>query len=317
MQTRQLGNSDIYITPLGVGAWAMGGAGWLFSWSHQDDDASIASIHAALDAGMNWIDTAAVYGLGHSEEVVAKALKGRANRPYVFTKCARVWDENRQIGKSLKADSVRRECEASLRRLKVDVIDLYQIHWPEPDEDVEEGWGTLARLKEEGKVRWIGVSNFNHDQLKRARAIAPITSLQPPYSLIRREVEADVLPYCAEHNIGVIAYSPMGSGLLTGTMTRERIASLPEDDWRRRSPQFQEPLVTRNLKIADKLKEIAARHNRGAGEIAIAWTLRNSPEQMVTGAIVGVRNPEQVAGIKGAMDFRLSEDEIKEIEAIA
>jgi aryl-alcohol dehydrogenase-like predicted oxidoreductase len=317
MQTRQLGNSDIYITPLGVGAWAMGGAGWLFSWSHQDDDASIAAIHAALDAGMNWIDTAAVYGLGHSEEVVAKALKGRANRPYVFTKCARVWDENRQIGKSLKADSVRRECEASLRRLKVDVIDLYQIHWPEPDEDVEEGWATLARLKEEGKVRWIGVSNFNHDQLKRARAIAPITSLQPPYSLIRREVEADVLPYCAEHNIGVIAYSPMGSGLLTGTMTRERIASLPEDDWRRRSPQFQEPLVTRNLKIADKLKEIAAHHNRGAGEIAIAWTLRNSPEQMVTGAIVGVRNPEQVAGIKGAMDFRLSEDEIKAIEAIA
>jgi aryl-alcohol dehydrogenase-like predicted oxidoreductase len=313
MQTRQLGNSDIYITPLGVGAWAMGGAGWLFSWSHQDDDASIAAIHAALDAGMNWIDTAAVYGLGHSEEVVAKALKGRANRPYVFTKCARVWDENRQIGKSLKADSVRRECEASLRRLKVDVIDLYQIHWPEPDEDVEEGWATLARLKEEGKVRWIGVSNFNHDQLKRARAIAPITSLQPPYSLIRREVEADVLPYCAEHNIGVIAYSPMGSGLLTGTMTRERIANLPEDDWRRRSPQFQEPLVTRNLKIADKLKEIADRHNRSAGEAAIAWTLRTS---VVTGAIVGVRNPEQVAGIIGAMDFRLSENEIKEIDTI-
>jgi aryl-alcohol dehydrogenase-like predicted oxidoreductase len=313
MRTRQLGNSDIYITPLGVGAWAMGGAGWLFSWSHQDDDASIAAIHAALESGMNWIDTAAVYGLGHSEEVVARALKGRANRPYVFTKAGRVWDENRQIGKSLKADSVRRECEASLRRLKVDVIDLYQIHWPEPDEDVEEGWATLARLKEEGKVRWIGVSNFNHDQLKRARAIAPITSLQPPYSLIRREVEADVLPYCAEHNIGVIAYSPMGSGLLTGAMTRERIATLPEDDWRRRSPQFQEPLLTRNLKIESKLKEIAARHNRGAGETAIAWTLRNS---VVTGAIVGVRNPEQVAGVIGAMDFRLSEEEIKEIETI-
>jgi aryl-alcohol dehydrogenase-like predicted oxidoreductase len=314
MQTRQLGNSDLYITALGVGAWAMGGAGWLFSWSHQDDDASISAIHAALDAGMNWIDTAAVYGLGHSEEVVAKALEGRANRPYVFTKCARVWDENRQIGKSLKADSVRRECEASLRRLKVDVIDLYQIHWPEPDEDVEEGWATLARLKEEGKVRWIGVSNFNLDQLKRAQAIAPITSLQPPYSLIRREVEADVLPYCAEHNIGVIAYSPMGSGLLTGTMTRERIADLPEDDWRRRGPQFQEPLVTRNLKIADKLKEIAARHGRSAGEAAIAWDLRNS---VVTGAIVGVRSPLQVAGVIGAMDFRLSEDEINEIEAFA
>jgi aryl-alcohol dehydrogenase-like predicted oxidoreductase len=314
MQTRQLGNSDIHITPLGIGAWAMGGAGWLFSWSDQDDGASISAIHAALDAGMNWIDTAAVYGLGHSEEVVARALEGRANRPYVFTKCARVWDENRQIGKSLKADSVRRECEASLRRLKVDVIDLYQIHWPEPDEDVEEGWATLARLKEEGKVRWIGVSNFNLDQLKRARAIAPITSLQPPYSLIRREVEADVLPYCAEYNIGVIAYSPMGSGMLTGTMTRERIANLPEDDWRRRSPQFQEPLVARNLKIADKLKEIAARHNRGAGEAAIAWTLRNS---LVTGAIVGVRNPEQVTGIIGAMDFRLSDDEIDEIEAFS
>jgi aryl-alcohol dehydrogenase-like predicted oxidoreductase len=313
MQTRQLGNSDINITPLGVGAWAMGGAGWLFSWSHQDDDASIAAIHAALDAGMNWIDTAAVYGLGHSEEVVARAIKGRANRPFVFTKCARVWDENRQIGKSLKADSVRRECEASLRRLKVDAIDLYQIHWPEPDEDVEEGWATLARLKEEGKVRWIGVSNFNLDQLKRAQAIAPITSLQPPYSLIRREVEADVLPYCAKQNTGVIAYSPMGSGLLTGAMTRERIASLPEDDWRRRSPQFQEPLVTRNLKIEDKLKEIAARRNRSAGEAAIAWTLRNS---VVTGAIVGVRNPEQVAGVIGAMDFRLSEDEINELEAL-
>jgi len=314
MQTRQLGKSDIYITPLGVGAWAMGGAGWQFSWSHQDDGASISAIHAALDAGMNWIDTAAVYGLGHSEEVVAKALEGRANRPYVFTKCARVWDENRQIGKSLKADSVRRECEASLRRLKVDVIDLYQIHWPEPDEDVEEGWATLARLKEEGKVRWIGVSNFNLDQLKRAQAIAPITSLQPPYSLIRREVEADALHYCAEHNIGVIAYSPMGSGLLTGTMTRERIADLPEDDWRRRGPQFQEPLLTRNLKIVDKLKEIAARHGRSAGEAAIAWVLRNS---VVTGAIVGVRSPQQVAGVIGAMDFRLSEDEINEIEGVA
>jgi aryl-alcohol dehydrogenase-like predicted oxidoreductase len=314
MQTRQLGNSDLHITPLGVGAWAMGGAGWLFSWSHQDDDASTSAIHAALDAGMNWIDTAAVYGLGHSEEVVAKALKGRANRPYVFTKCARVWDENRQIGKSLKADSVRRECEASLRRLKVDVIDLYQIHWPEPDEDVEEGWATLARLKEEGKVRWIGVSNFNLAQLKRAQAIAPITSLQPPYSLIRREVEADVLPYCAEHNIGVIAYSPMGSGLLTGTMTRERITNLPEDDWRRRGPQFQEPLVTRNLKIADKLKEIAARHDRSAGEASIAWVLRTD---VVTGAIVGVRSQEQVAGVIGAMDFRLSEYEINEVEAFA
>ena len=313
MQTRRLGNSDLYITPLGGGGGDWGGDGWPSSRSHQDDVASISAIHAALDAGMNWVDTAAVYGLGHSEEVVAKALEGRANRPYVFTKCGRVWDENLEIGVSLNADSVRRECEASLRRLKVDVIDLYQIHWPEPDEDVEEGWATLARLKEEGKVRWIGVSNFNLDQLKRAQAVAPITSLQPQYSLISREVEADVLPYCAEQNIGVIAYSPMGSGLLTGKMTRERIAALPEDDWRRVGPQLEEPLVTRNLKIADKLKEIAARHNRSAGETAIAWVLRNS---VVTGAIVGVRNRDQVAGVIGGMDFRLSEDEVNEIETL-
>ncbi len=314
MQTRQLGNSDLYITPLGVGAWAMGGAGWLFSWSDQDDNDSIAAIHAALDAGMNWIDTANVYGLGHSEEVVARALAGRSNRPYVFTKCARVWDENRQIGKSLRANSVRRECEASLRRLKVDVIDLYQIHWPEPDEEVEEGWTTLARLKEEGKVRWIGVSNFNDDQLKRAQMIYPITSLQPPYSLIRREVEEHVLPYCAEHKIGVIAYSPMGSGMLTGAMTRERVANLPDDDWRRRGPQFQEPLLSRNLKLAEKLKEISARHGRSAGEAAIAWTLRNP---VVTGAIAGVRSAEQVAGVIGAMEFRLGRDDINEIEKFA
>ena len=311
MKTKQLGNSDLQLTPLGIGAWAMGGAGWAFAWSQQDDNDSISAIHAALDAGMNWIDTAAVYGLGHSEEVVAKALAGRANKPYVFTKCERTWNEERQIVKSLKADSIRRECEASLRRLNVDVIDLYQIHWPEPDEDVEEGWETLAKLKEEGKVRWVGVSNFNADQLCRAQKIAPITSLQPPYSLIRREIEAEVLPFCAVHNVGVIAYSPMGSGMLTGAMTRERVEQLPEDDWRRRSPQFQEPLLTRNLNIAEKLKEIAARHNRTAGEAALAWVLANPT---VTGAIVGVRNAEQVSGIIGAMEFRLNPDEVAELE---
>ncbi len=313
MQTRRLGNSDLHITPLGVGAWAMGGAGWAFSWSQQEDDDSVAAIHAALDAGINWIDTAAVYGLGHSEEVVAKALEGRSRKPYVFTKCARVWGEDRQIRKSLKSDSIRRECEASLRRLNVDTIDLYQIHWPEPDEDVEEGWATLAQLKEEGKVRWIGVSNFNAEQLCRAQQIAPITSLQPPYSLLRREIEAEVLPFCAVHNVGVLAYSPMGSGLLTGAMSRERIAALPEDDWRRRSPQFQEPLLTRNLLIADKLKEIAARHGRSAGEAALAWVLHNP---VVTGAIVGVRNAGQVAGVIGAMEFRLGEAEVAEIDAL-
>ena len=313
MQTRTLGNSDLHITPLGIGAWAMGGAGWAFAWSDQDDGASVSAIHAALDAGMNWIDTAAVYGLGHSEEVVAKALAGRSDKPCVFTKCGRNWNEDRQIVKLLKRDAIRQECENSLRRLNVDVIDLYQMHWPEPDEDVEEGWETMARLKEEGKVRWIGVSNFSVSHLRRAQAIAPITSLQPPYSLIRREIEPEILPFVAEQQIAVLAYSPMGSGMLTGTMTRERVANLPEDDWRRRGPHYQEPLLTRNLQLAEKLKEIAARHNRNAGEAAIAWTLANPA---ITAAIVGIRNAEQVAGVIGAMEFRLSAEEIAEIEAL-
>src|SRR5262245_25316213 len=273
MQTRRLGNSDLDITRIGFGAWAIGGPDWAFAWGPQDDADSIAAIREALDSGVNWIDTAAVYGLGHSEEVVAEALKGVAKRPYIFTKCARVWGDDRQIRKSLKADSIRRECEASLKRLKVDVIDLYQMHWPEPDEDLEEGWATMARLKAEGKARWIGVSNFNVAQLKRAQAIAPVTSLQPPYSLVRREIEADILPYCGATNIGVIAYSPMANGLLTGAMTRERIAALPPDDWRRRNPHYQEPLLTRNLKLVELLKSIAARHGRPPGQVAIAWVL--------------------------------------------
>ena len=312
MQKKRLGNSDLELTPIGIGAWAMGGGGWQFAWGPQDDDQSVAAIHAALDHGINWIDTAAVYGLGHSEEVVARALAGRANRPYVFTKCARTWNDQRQIQKVLKRDSVRRECEESLRRLGVDVIDLYQIHWPEPDEDVEEGWETLARLKDEGKVRWIGVSNFNMVQLDRIRSIAPVTSLQPPYSAISPEVEVSQLPYCLEHGIGVIVYSPMKSGLLAGKMTRERIAALPEDDFRRRVPAFQEPLLTRNLALADVMKAIAARHGRTAGEAAIAWALRHPA---VTAAIVGMRSAEQVAGVIGALEFRLSAEEIAEIDA--
>jgi aryl-alcohol dehydrogenase-like predicted oxidoreductase len=312
MQTRQLGNSDMGLTPLGIGAWAMGGGGWAFAWGPQDDNDSIAAIHAALDRGLNWIDTAAVYGLGHSEEVVARALEGISPRPYVFTKCERVWNERREIGRSLKADSIRRECEASLRRLRRDVIDLYQIHWPEPDEDVEEGWSTLARLKQEGKVRWIGVSNFNADQLRRAQAIAPITSLQPPYSMLSREIEADVLPYCAANNIGVIAYSPMKSGLLSGAMTRERIAALPQDDFRRRTPNFNEPLLSRNLELVELLRAVANRHGRTPGEVAIAWTLR---DPVVTAAIVGLRSSRQVDGVIGAAEFRLNSREIAEIES--
>lgn len=303
METRRLGDSDLMITPIGIGAWAIGGAGWAFSWSHQDDRISERAIHAALDAGMNWIDTAAVYGLGHSEEVVAAAVKSYPGpKPYVFTKCERSWDENRQIVKVLKGDSIRRECENSLKRLQVETIDLYQIHWPEPDEDIEEGWETLAALRKEGKVRWIGVSNFNVAQMRRIAPIAPITSLQPPYSMVRREIEGEILPYVSAHNIGVLAYSPMGSGLLTGTMTRERLANLPTDDWRPRSPHFQEPLLTRNLKIAAKVVEIADREGRTPGEIAIAWVLKNAA---VTGAIVGIRTPEQVAGIAGGLGYRL------------
>lgn len=292
----------------------MGGPGWAFAWGPQDDNDSIAAIHKAVDRGINWIDTAAVYGLGHSEEVVGRALEGVSQKPYVFTKCERVWDANGQIGKSLEADSLRRELEASLRRLKCDVIDLYQIHWPDPDEDIEEGWSTLAGFQKEGKVRWIGVCNFNVEQMRRAQAIAPITSVQPPYSVISPEIEHEILPYAAAHNIGVIVYSPMKSGLLSGTMTRERVANLPQDDFRRRAVAFQEPNLTRNLKLADVLREIGNRHGRTPGEAAIAWTLRR-PE--VTAAIVGLRSPEQVDGVIGAMEFRLSEAEIAEIADIA
>jgi Predicted oxidoreductases (related to aryl-alcohol dehydrogenases) len=289
----------------------MGGSGWAFAWGPQDDDESLAAIRSALDQGVNWIDTAAVYGLGHSEEVVGRAVKGLKNPPYVFTKCARIWNEKREIGKSLKADSIRREVEASLRRLQLERIDLYQIHWPEPDEQIEEGWAAMAKLKAEGKVRYIGVSNFNVAQMERAQAIAPITSLQPPYSMISPEIEESILPYCGANNIGVLAYSPMKSGLLSGAMTRERVAALPEDDFRRRTPNFQEPLLSRNLDLAELLRAIGQRHGRAPGEVAIAWVLRR-PE--VTAAIVGMRSAKQVEGVIGAAEFRLSAGEIGEIE---
>jgi aryl-alcohol dehydrogenase-like predicted oxidoreductase len=311
MNTKRLGNSDLFITPIGFGAWAIGGGGWEYAWGNQDDSDSIAAIHEALDAGVNWIDTAAVYGLGHSEEVVARALEGTHYRPYVFTKCSMVWDERRQINRSLKAGSIRRECEASLRRLRVDAIDLYQVHWPDPDEDIEEGWATLAALQKEGKVRHIGVSNFDIAQMKRAQAIAPITSLQPPYSLLHREVEAEVLPFCAREKIGVIAYSPMASGLLTGAMTRERVAALPADDWRKHHADFTEPQLSRNLKLVRLLRAIGRLHGRTPAEVAVAWVLR---KPAVTGAIVGARRPAQVRGVTGAAEFRLSPREVAEID---
>lgn len=310
MPTRQLGHSDLRITPVGLGAWAIGGGGWEGSMGPQNDRDSVPAIHAALDAGINWIDTAALYGLGHSEEMVARALHGRSPRPYVFTKCERIWDKDGNIGACLKAASVRRECEGSLRRLRVDVIDLYQVHWPEPDRDIEEGWTELARLQKEGKVRYIGVSNFSVKQMKRAQAIAPVTSLQPPYSLAVRDVETEILPYCRSRNIGVIVYSPMCAGLLSGAMTRERIAQFSADDWRRVSPEFQEPRLSRNLALVERLRQIGQRHGRSPGEVAIAWTLANPA---VTGAIVGVRSARQVEGIRGALEFRLAADDLAEL----
>jgi len=312
MQTRQLGNTDMHLTPLGLGTWAIGGGNWVGGWGSQDDDESIATIHKALDMGINWIDTAAAYGLGHSEEMVARALKGHANKPYVFTKCSTVWNEKREVSNTLKADSLRKEVENSLRRLQTDVIDLYQIHWPNPDSEVEEGWSTLNEFKKEGKVRYIGVSNFSVDQMRRAQKIAPISSLQPPYSLIKRDVEKDILPFCQEHNIGVIVYSPMQSGLLTGAIDAEFVKMLPEDDWRRTNPEFNEPRLSRNLKLVDLLREIGKPHDVSPGEVAIAWTLR---QPAVTAAIVGGRHPYQVERNMGAADFRLDQKEIDQIDA--
>jgi len=312
MMTRKLGNSDLEITPIGFGAWAVGGA-WEFGWGAQDDADSIAAIHRALELGINWIDTAAVYGLGHSEEVVARALREWPHeRPYVFTKCGMIWNDRREVDYSLKAGSIRREVENSLRRLRVDVIDLYQIHWPVDDlAETEEGWRTLAALKKEGKVRWIGASNFSVAELEAAQRIAPVTSLQPPYSLIRRGIENDVLPFSQREDIGVIVYSPMASGLLTGAMTRERVRALPKEDWRSQNPEFQEPKLTDNLALVERLRAVGARHGRTAGEVAIAWTLHHPA---VTGAIVGARNPGQLDGIVGAASLHLTDEEVLEIE---
>ena len=310
MKTKKLGNSDLAITPVGFGAWAIGGSGWEFGWGEQDDQQSVAAIHRALELGVNWIDTAAVYGMGHSEEVVAKALRTWPGpRPNVFTKCGLRWDEQGYVHRDLSPKSIRSECEDSLRRLNVDVIDLYQIHWP--TDHLEEGWRTMAQLQKEGKVRWIGVSNFTVEELRRAQKIAPTTSLQPPYSLVRREVEEEILPYCKSNNIGVIVYSPMASGLLTGAVTRERAAHLPSSDWRSRDVEFKEPRLSRNLALVERLREVGERVQRPTGQVAIAWTLRNPA---VTGAIVGARNAQQVEGNVEAATLRLTKKEIEEIE---
>jgi aryl-alcohol dehydrogenase-like predicted oxidoreductase len=317
MQTRRLGNSDLQITPVGYGAWAIGGSGWDFAWGHQEDTDSIAAIHRSLELGANWIDTAAVYGIGHSEEVVAQSLKDwRGPRPYVFTKCVLRWDDKGHVTQNHTADSIRRECEDSLRRLAVDVIDLYQMHWPPSDNGsgLEEAWQTMAALQKEGKVRWIGVSNFDVAQIKRAEKIASVTSLQPPYSLIRRQVDKEILPFCKEQGIGVISYAPMASGLLTGAMTRERAAALPPDDFRSKSPEFREPRLSKNIDLVERLRRVGARQGRNPGEVAIAWVLSNPA---VTGAIVGARNAKQAEGVMRAGELKLTQEEISEIEGAA
>ena len=298
----------MHLTAIGFGAWAIGGGDWQYGWGAQDDSESLAAIQEALEGGMNWIDTAAVYGLGHSEEVVGKALKQTGTKPYVFTKCSMTWGADRKIVNSLK--SVREECENSLRRLGIEAIDLYQIHWPNPEPEIEEGWQTMADLQREGKIRWLGASNFNVAQMERVHKIAPITSLQPPYSMLNRGAEAEILPFCQQHGIGVINYSPMQSGLLTGAMTRERIDAMKEDDHRRNRKEFKEPQLTRNLALADLLKKVGSRHGVEAGVVAIAWTLHHPA---VTAAIVGGRSAQQVNGVLPSATFRLSQDEFAEI----
>lgn len=309
-ELRTLGNSDLQLSPIGFGAWAIGGSNWEFAWGPQDDHESVAAIQRALDLGVNWIDTAAIYGLGHSEEIVGRALKSTSHRPLVFTKCSMRWHADRSIYRSLKADSLAEELENSLRRLGVETIDLYQIHWPDPVTEIEEGWETLARFKEQGKIRYIGVSNFNVGQMQRVLKIAPITSLQPPYSMLRRAIEAEILPFAQANHIGVINYSPMLSGLLTGKMTAERIAAFPADDWRRRNIEFQEPRLSRNLKLVELLREIGSGHEVSPGVVAVAWTLHHPA---ITAAIVGGRSAEQVEGLAPALEFRLSEEEFGRI----
>jgi aryl-alcohol dehydrogenase-like predicted oxidoreductase len=314
MLTRRLGTSDMHITPIGFGAWAIGGGGWAFAWGGQDDADSVAAIHEALDLGVNWIDTAAQYGFGHSEEVVGRAIAGMRERPYVFTKCGQPEGPGRTTTHSLRRDSIRRELEGSLARLGVDAIDLYQIHFPIPDEDLEEGWTTLAELRDEGLVRHIGVSNFDLGQLRRARAIAPVETLQPQYSLIARDVEGEILPFAEREGIGVIVYSPMGSGMLSGGMTRERVEGLPDDDWRRHDPRFREPLLSEHLALVERLRAVAARHGATPGAVAVAWALRNPA---VDGAIAGFRRPDQVDPILAAADLELDDADMATIAGAA
>ena len=309
---RTLGNSDLQLTSIGFGAWAIGGGDWKFAWGPQDDNQSIAAIRRALDLGINWIDTAAVYGLGHSEQIVARAVSGSGHKPYIFTKCSRRWNPDGSITSVLKPESLEQELHDSLDRLGVETIDLYQIHWPMPEEDIESAWEALERFRQQGKIRWIGVSNFNVDQIKRAQKIAPVTSLQPPYSMLRRAVETEILPYAKENGIGVINYSPMLSGMLTGKMSAERVAAMPANDWRRNAVEFNEPRLAQNLRLVDLLREIGSAHGVSPGVVAVAWVLHNPA---ITAPIVGGRSAKQVEETAAALTFRLTEEEFARIGA--
>jgi aryl-alcohol dehydrogenase-like predicted oxidoreductase len=311
LNTTQLGQTGLRITRIGFGAWAIGGGGWEFGWGSQDDGDSIDAIHHALEQGVNWIDTAAAYGFGRSEQVVGRALEGLAERPYVFTKCSLLEGPDRKVEHNLDRDSIMREAEASLSRLGIDVIDLYQIHWPIPAADIEQGWAALADLRDQGLVRHIGVSNFDVDQLRQIQQIAPVETLQSQYSLIEREAEREILPFAEGEGIGLIVYSPMGSGMLSGGMTRQRVERMPEDDWRKHDPRYNEPLLSRNLDLVARLESVADRYDTSAGAVAVAWTLRNPA---VDGAIVGFRRPDQVDPILAAASLDLTNQDIAEIE---
>ncbi len=314
MQTRTLGTSSLQFTSIGIGTWAMGGGGWKFGWGPQDDAESRRAIHAAIDAGVNWIDTAAIYGHGRAERIVGEAIRDRRSEVIVATKCGRVWEgDSREIGKSLRRESVLAEADASLRRLGLDVIDLYQIHWPEPDEEVEEGWAAIGELIAAGKVRFGGVCNFDRSQLERAQAIRPIASLQSPYSLLRRELESEIIPWCEAHRVGVLAYSPMQAGLLTGAFTTERAASLSADDWRRRSPWFQEPQLSANLRFVDGLRPIASRLAISVAQLSLAWVLRLPA---MTSAIAGARRDRQIQETVRAGDVVLPGDVVADIDML-
>jgi aryl-alcohol dehydrogenase-like predicted oxidoreductase len=309
MRMRQLGKDGPWLSEIGIGTWAIGGP-WEWGWGSQNDKESIQVIHKGLDYGINWIDTAAAYGLGHAEEIIAKALKGRRQKVFLATKCGMVWDENGKVSNNIRPESIVKEAENSLRRLSTDYIDLYQIHWPDNKTPVEESWEAFIRLREQGKIRHMGVSNFGVDLLAKCEGIAHVNSLQPPYSLLNRYIEKDILPWCQKHEVGVLAYSPLQSGLLTGKFDKSKLA---RDDWRHRGKYFKEPWLSKNLKFANELKTVASRYDKSLIHLAIAWVLSNP---VISSAIVGVRRVNQVEEMVGGCDWKLQKEDLQEIEII-